>query len=120
MSELLDLANKLVEAREKSPKGKWEDTGYIIAAGDAKSIFHDQSRLDETSKFIVLAGNHAVDIIKGYQDLVKRMSIIIHACAMTIYSNSIQSHQDIIDATNAIWKEANESIPEGIDGEIYE
>lgn len=75
MSELLELANRLIEAREMAKGfmgGDWELDGIpdeVPSPSDAQFIF------------IVLAGNHAVDIIKGYQELLRKAADTLEACA---------------------------------------
>lgn len=80
MSELLRMANGLMDARAKAPEGPWKNGEYTTNAADGYSIFFDDERLSNSSEFIVYAENHAVDVIKGYQRLVEAaLSLLEHA-----------------------------------------
>ena len=105
MSELLELANRLIEARDNAPCSPWTNTPYIIAAGDGKSIFHNDSRMDASSEFIVMAGNHVVDIISGYQELLRHVLILCNG-------NDPACNQDIAERWDWLIGEIEASLPQ--------
>lgn len=78
MSELRDLAHRLAESREKATDGEWafEDHSIYTNAVGGDYIVGGKHASEEDLLFIVLAANHAVDIIKGYQDLLFRIRML--------------------------------------------
>lgn len=92
MSELLRLANELIAARDKANMEEW---GWHYRPGDedAPASIHAKGshistaiamcprfgidQFPHDAAFITLAANHAVDIVKGYQDLLRRAYVLL-------------------------------------------
>ena len=72
MSELLRKANELIEARARAGQGEWKQEGFHVDQERGNYIQFDIA-FDGDIEFIVLAANHAVDVIKGYQGLLRRV-----------------------------------------------
>lgn len=107
MNELLRLASELVNARERATDGEWVGDGYSIytnaVGGDY--IIGGKHASEEDIEFITLAGNHAVDVIKGYQRMVEAaLSLLEHAH----FTREWRQLKTVAD----LWiKTAKESIP---------
>ena len=71
MSELLRLANQLVAARDNAIDDGWEPVEWPEGFVPSDSI----------TIFMALSINHAVDIIKGYQDLLRRAAEMLEECS---------------------------------------
>jgi hypothetical protein len=74
MNELLQKAMQLIEAREKAAPGEWQQCGrWIDLAATHERIGHYEGERYEDMRFVLLAANHTADVIKGYQELLRRV-----------------------------------------------
>ena len=83
MNELLQLANGLVNERDES-----ECEGYRC---------HLRSDFEK--------------VIKDYQDLIRRMAILLNALSVNVFNNRCPEDDSLLAAANEIWVEVTESIP---------
>ena len=104
MSELLRKANELVEARDRATDGEWVGDDYSIytnaVGGDY--IIGGKHASEEDIEFITLAANHGVDIIRGYQGLLRR---VIDGWNQKYY------HSDDVERYRILKAEIEKSLP---------
>lgn len=103
MSDLLRLADELMDARDEATPGEWILYPGSIDAVGGVPIAMDPDMKDEDITFIVQAANYAVDIIKGYQDLLRRI--------VDVYENTTVDETYFQLMTHIRYAKA--SIPEG-------
>jgi hypothetical protein len=104
MRELLQKAMRLIEAREKATQGKWLQRDAVIEDEGGGYIILDDELDDHDGEFIAFAGNNAVDIIKGYQDLLRRVA--------AIYRRGDIADEELGDYLKEVIDEAESSLPE--------
>lgn len=104
MSELLRKANELMEARRNAGQGEWKQDGFHVDQEKGNYVQFDIA-FEGDIEFIVLAANNAVDIIKGYQRLLK-------AALMLIQHANFIPYKELETVANLWITEAKAAIPE--------
>lgn len=97
MNELLRLATEIMEARENAISDGWEPVAWPEGFIPSDSI----------TMFMALATNHAVEVIQGYQELIRRMIVNLE-----VSDSYVENNRCLGDANDVLLLDAIASIPQ--------